>query len=203
MVAAIEKTVITNKTERLYSLREYLAREEKSVYKHEFHNGKIVRMAGGKFKHNAIASNVVATLKYLVKPLPKKFWVINSDQKIYIESVDKAIYPDALVICEIPEYFEGREDTITNPLIIVEVLSDSTKNYDKTLKFDMYRSIPSFKEYVLIHQDRQKMTVYTKQIDATWVLKDYEGEDAVAILYALHDCPLSLKRLYRGLKLKK
>jgi Uma2 family endonuclease len=66
----------------------------------------------------------------------------------------------------------------------------------------MYRSIPTFKEYVLIHQDKKKVSVYTKQTDNSWILKDYEGEEAVATLYALRNCPLPLNRLYKGLVLK-
>jgi hypothetical protein len=69
--------------------------------------------------------------------------------------------------------------------------------------FEMYRTIPTFKEYVLINQERKHATVYTKQKDGSWLLRDYDGEDAVAILYALHNCPLPLSRLYLGLKLKK
>ena len=200
LLAPIKKET---KQERRYLLEEYFKREEKALHKHEFHNGIIKAMAGGTFNHDNLATNVSTLLNVFVYEKNFNYFVNGSDTKIRIEDYNKVVYSDALVICEQPEYFEAREDTITNPLIIVEVLSDSTKNYDKTLKFDMYRSIPSFKEYVLVHQDRQKLTVFTKQIDATWVLKDYEGEEAVAILHALHDCPLSLKRLYRGLKLKK
>lgn len=167
MVAELRKKAI-KKSEKLHTLREYLDREERSVHKHEFHNGKIILMPGGKFKHNAIASNMLATLKYIVKPLPRKFWVVNSDQKIYIESVDKSVYPDALVVCEEPQYWEDREDLIVNPLLIVEVLSKSTRSYDKDKKFKLYETLPSFMEYVLIEQKKPFVEAWFRETPTKW-----------------------------------
>jgi len=111
------------------------------------------------------------------------------------------VYPDAVVICEQPAYFQNRLDTITNPLVVVEVLSNSTEKYDRAGKFDLYRTLPSFKEYVLVSQEYKHVSVYTRQPDNTWILRDYDGDDSTAVLYALHECPLSLKRLYRGLEI--
>jgi Uma2 family endonuclease len=199
LAVPIQKEV---KQPRRYTLEEYFKREEKAIHKHEYHNGIIVTMPGGKLPHNRIATKASKLMDNFVEDNELNYIVSNSDTKIRIEEYDKVVYPDAVVICEIPEYFEDREDTVVNPLIIVEVLSRSTQNYDKTLKFEMYRSIPTFKEYVLIHQDKKKVSVYTKQIDNSWILKDYEGEEAVATLYALHNCPLPLNRLYKGLVLK-
>jgi Uma2 family endonuclease len=124
----------------------------------------------------------------------------NSDIKVRIDQYDKVVYPDAVVICEKPEYFQNRKDTIVNPLLVIEVLSKSTANFDRTTKYEMYRTLPSFKEYVLIHQDYKHVSVYTKQPDNTWIIRDYDGNDATAVLYAIEQCPLSLKRLYRGLE---
>jgi Uma2 family endonuclease len=199
LAVPIQKEV---KQPRRYTLEEYFKREEKAIHKHEYHNGIIVTMPGGKLPHNRIATKASKLMDNFVEDNELNYIVSNSDTKIRIEEYDKVVYPDAVVICEIPEYFEDREDTVVNPLIIVEVLSRSTQNYDKTLKFEMYRSIPTFKEYVLIHQDKKKVSVYTKQIDNSWILKDYEGEEAVATLYALRNCPLPLNRLYKGLVLK-
>jgi Uma2 family endonuclease len=191
------------KQPRRYSLAEYFKREERALYKHEFHNGIIKAMSGGTFNHDRLSVKVATELEIFVSDKDLSYFVNGSNLKVRIEDYDKILYPDALVISVEPEYFEDREDTITNPLIIVEVLSDSTKNYDKTLKFEMYRSLPSFKEYVLVHQDRMKISVFTKQNDETWILKDYVGEGAIAILHFLHDCPLDLNKIYKGLKLKK
>ena len=100
---------------RIYTLEEYLRREERAVEKHEFFDGKIIKMAGAKFNHNVISANVISALKVQVRPLPKKYQVCTSDQKIYIEPVNFGVYPDALVICEIPQYWGKREDLLVNP----------------------------------------------------------------------------------------
>jgi Uma2 family endonuclease len=188
---------------RRVSLDAYFRAEEKAVNKHEYHDGIIVTMAGGTFNHDNLATQTTTVLNNFVFDNNYDYLVNSSDTKIRIDAYNKVVYPDALVVCEQPIYFDNRKDTIVNPLIIVEVLSDSTKDYDQTTKFDMYRTIPSFKEYVLIHQDKKWATVYTKQNDNTWLLRDYEGEEAIAILYMLHNCPLPLKRLYRQIKIEK
>lgn len=173
MVAKIEK-IAPERGEKLYTLREYLDRELRSVNKHEFHNGKIITMAGGKFKHNEIATNFVTSLKWAIKPLPTKFRVINSDQKVYIKSVDKAVYPDALVVCEEPEYWEDREDLIVNPLLIVEVLSRSTREFDKSGKFMLYQTLPSFREYVLVEQNSPFVEAWFRTDEMTWNKKNQD-----------------------------
>ena len=183
------------------SIEEYFRAEDKSVYKHEYHDGIIKKMAGGTFNHDNLAGKVVTFINLFLEENSLLYLVNGSDTKIRIEQYNKFVYPDAVVICEKPEFYQNRKDTITNPLVVVEVLSDSTKEYDRTLKYEYYRTIPSFKEYVLVHQDRKHVSVYTKQPDATWIVRDYDGDDATAILYAIQQCPLSLKRLYRGLEI--
>jgi Uma2 family endonuclease len=184
MVARIEK-IMQPRVEKLYSLREYLDRELRSVNKHEFHNGKIIQMAGGKFKHNEIATNFVTSLKWAVKPLPTKFRVINSDQKVYIKSVDKAVYPDALVVCQEPEYWEDREDLIVNPLLIVEVLSRSTRGHDKGDKFMLYQTLPSFREYVIVEQNLPKVEAWFRTDEMTWNKKEQDKLSGSIVLRSL------------------
>ncbi|MDF7820527.1 Uma2 family endonuclease [Runella sp. MFBS21] len=183
------------------SIEEYFRAEDKSIYKHEYHDGIIKKMAGGQLTHNRLAQKAANLIDSFLESNDVNLVVSNSDTKIRIEQYNKFVYPDAVVICEKPEFYQNRKDTITNPLVVVEVLSDSTKEYDRTLKYEYYRTIPSFKEYVLVHQDRKHVSVYTKQPDATWIVRDYDGDDATAILYAIQQCPLSLKRLYRGLEI--
>ncbi len=190
------------KQPRLYSLEEYFKREERALHKHEFFNGKIITMPGGTYNHDRLSVKITYELEGFVERNNIDFSVNGSNLKVWIENYNSAVYPDALVICEKPAFYDGREDTITNPLIVVEVLSKSTKKNDEDSKFEMYRSLESFKEYVLIHQDRKKVIVYTKQNDKTWILRDYAGQDAIAVLYALHNCPLPLSKLYKGLELK-
>ncbi len=154
------------------TLREYLAKEERSVNKHEFHNGQIIRMPGSKFKHNAIATNFTTAIKIALKVSSQKYWVINSDQKIYIAFLEKALYADALVVCEAPEYWEDREDLIVNPLLIVEVASKSTRNYDRGDKFMSYRFLPSFKEYVLVEQDKPSVESWFRSKPNNWEITE-------------------------------
>lgn len=187
--------------DRIYSLEKYFQREEKALHKSEYHNGKIIRMPGGTFNHDVLGTKASTLLNNFVDDNDLNYFVNGSDIKIRIDAYDRVVYPDAAVICEKPIYFENRKDTILNPLIIVEVLSDSTDKYDRGDKFEFYRTLESFKEYVLINQKRKLVTVYTKQSDHTWLMRDYIGEESIAILYALHECPLPLKRLYRGLEM--
>jgi Uma2 family endonuclease len=196
---AAPKPKIKSVQPRRISLEAYYRAEEKSLEKNEYHNGIILKMAGGTFNHDSLSMKTGTLLNVFVEENNLNFFVNGSDLKIRIEEYDKIVYSDALVICEKPIYFANRKDTITNPILIVEVLSDSTQNFDRTTKFEMYRTLPSFKEYVLIHQDRKQVSVWTKQANNKWILEDYKGEDAVAILHHIHDCPLSLKRLYRNL----
>jgi Uma2 family endonuclease len=152
---------------KMYTLSEYLLKEEKSVEKNEFYNGKIVAMPGGKIKHNQIGGNMITAMNIAVKPL-KRYRVLTSDQKIYIESANIAIYPDALVICDAPQFWNSREDLLINPLLIVEVLSRSTFKHDRGDKFLLYESLPSFQEYVLIEPNKVHVESWFKTADNTW-----------------------------------
>ena len=153
---------------KLYTLDEYLVYEEQSVSKHQFFNGYIQKMAGAKANHNQIALQTACALLVAVKKLDTKYKVYNSDQKIYIESENMALYPDALVISEKPQFHEGREDLITNPLLIVEVLSKSTARYDRGEKFMLYQRCPSFREYILIEQDTLHVESWFRIKENTW-----------------------------------
>jgi Uma2 family endonuclease len=183
------------------SLEAYFQAEDVSLEKNEFHNGKVIKMAGGTYNHDSLSLKAGKLMDNFVEDNDLNYRVNSSEIKIRIEAYNKVVYADALVISEKPAFYNNRKDTITNPILIVEVLSDSTGEHDRTTKFEYYRTIPSFKEYVLIHQDKKHVSVYTQQEDDSWRLKDYETDDATAILYALQNCPIPLKRLYRGLEI--
>ncbi len=182
-----------------YTLQEYLAKEERALHKHEFHNGKITRMPGSKLKHNEISGNMIGALKLSVKPLNKKFRVITSDQKIYIPQVDKALYGDALVICETPEFWNGREDLLLNPLVIVEVASGSTRDYDRGEKFMSYRLIPSFQEYILIEQNKPSVESWFRSKPNTWEIEEYTGIDTSLTLRSI-GVTISLSDIYENIE---
>jgi Uma2 family endonuclease len=157
---AIAEAKLTFREPKSYSLEEYLRREERSVDKHEFYDGKILKMPNAKFKHNLIATNTSFAIKTALRLVSKKYLVVGDGQKIYIEPENISVYPDGIVICEKPEYFDNQEYLITNPIVVIEVLSRSTQAYDRSTKFDLYKNLLSFKEYVLI--DSRKCAVETR-----------------------------------------
>ncbi|MEM6966307.1 MAG: Uma2 family endonuclease, partial [Bacteroidota bacterium] len=143
---------ITHQEEKLYSIAEYLKMEKKAVEKNEYHNGKIVAMSGGTLAHAILGNKIGSLLENNIETNRQDCVVANSDLKVYIEKANRFVYPDAVVLCENPEYYKQDKNAITNPIIIIEVLSDSTEKYDRGEKFRMYASLPSFKEYILIDQ---------------------------------------------------
>ncbi len=196
-----QKTVPPRRRRRV-SLEAYFRSEEKGLHKHEYHNGIVTRMPGGTSNHSQLSGQVITVLNNFVFDKNLDYIVTTSDLKIRIDATDSVVYPDAAVIAERIAHFDGRKDVMINPLVVVEVLSKSTQKYDRENKFELYRTIPTFKEYVMVHQNKKHIIVYTKQNDNTWNLKDYIGDDTIAILHHLHDCPIPLARLYRGLELE-
>lgn len=151
-----------------YTLQEYLRKEEKASAKHEFHNGNIIPMAGGTLNHDLIAQNTAFELRKGTDKLDQNYLILGSNIKIYIPDHKRALYADALVICEKPEFWESNNLLIINPLLIVEVLSRSTRTFDRGDKFAFYRTLPSFREYVLIDQDNYQIESWYREDTALW-----------------------------------
>lgn len=179
---------------KFVSPEEYLAAERESLEKHEYFDGEIFLMSGASDEHNTINGNAFASLHQQLRKRPCK--VYQSDMRVFIPKTGLYTYPDIAVVCDKPEFLpDGKLDTLTNPILIVEVLSDSTEDYDKGAKFDNYRSLESLREYVLIAQSSKKVTRYTKQTDNSWILMDFIGE-ATAIELASIECSLSFADIY-------
>jgi len=153
---------------KTYTLEEYFTLEETALEKHEYVNGKITEMPGGTIYHNLIAGNIITAMNNELRKLPQKFFVMGSDMKVFIPQKNQVRYPDALVICEKIETVAGRKDVIVNPLVIIEVLSDSTRDFDKTGKLELYQRIPSLKEYILIEQDYPEVTGFYREEVNLW-----------------------------------
>ncbi|MEA5498846.1 Uma2 family endonuclease [Limnoraphis robusta Tam1] len=185
--------MVTQTQKQTYTPEEYLELEEKAEFRNEYRNGEIIPMAGGSTNHNEIAGNVLAFLKFALRG--KDYRVFIGDVKLWIPQNITYTYPDIMVIQGEPIYQDNRRDIVTNPLLIVEVLSKSTKDYDQGDKFDFYRSIPCFKEYILIDQYRFYIKQFAKNYDNKWVLTDYEGEDAVLTLESV-ELQMSLGEIY-------
>ena len=137
-------------TKITYTPEEYLAIEIASETRHEYINGEIISMAGGTPEHNEIASILNATFRINLRGQPYSIFI--ADQRLWISDKKLYTYPDVMIIQRPIQLQGSRKDTVTNPLLIAEVLSQSTKSYDKQEKFAAYRTIPSFQEYLLIDQ---------------------------------------------------
>ena len=188
----------TIQKEKTYTIEEYFTIEDKSVQKHEFHNGKITPMAGGSVPHNTIKKNIIVALDNWITSNNLDYLVLDSDTKIRIEQYNKMVYPDAILICEQPVYYKNRTDTIVNPVLIVEVLSKGTRKFDEDGKFKMYRSIPTFKEYLLVEQNKPLVEAFFYEDSANhlWKITEAKQLDQSIKLYSVDfDLPLSL--IYR------
>ncbi|HYX13689.1 MAG TPA: Uma2 family endonuclease [Nostoc sp.] len=175
---------------RDYSPIEYLELEVISEYRHEYIDGQIIPMTGGTPNHNQIALNLSATLNFALKRQPYRVFV--ADQRLWIPKKRIHTYPDVMVVAGSLEFSEGRKDTITNPLMICEVLSKSTRSYDIDEKFAAYRTIPSFQEYVLIDQYKNHVEQYYKTEEKKWIFSEYEEESNIITLSSIQfQIPLS------------
>jgi Uma2 family endonuclease len=156
---------------RYFTVQEYLELEESAEYKSEYYKGEIFAMAGGSINHNQIIMNVGTQLN---QAHPRhKCRSFATDLKLWIEEIDFFPYPDLMIICDKPQFYQARTDIILNPLIIIEVLSRSTEAYDRGKKFQFYRSIPSFQEYILIDQYRVHIDQFYIENTGKWTLRDY------------------------------
>ncbi|RLT33974.1 MAG: Uma2 family endonuclease [Chloroflexi bacterium] len=179
---------------RWISSEEYLAQEETSTDRHEYLNGQIYMMAGGTHNHERIVGNVFAALHQYARR--KKCTAYGSNMKILVKANGLYTYPDAMLVCGKIGFAAERKDIIINPLLIVEVLSDSTQSYDRGDKFALYRGIPIFTHYLLIHQDRP-LVEYHRKTGAGWLLTEVEGKDAALIVDPL-ELQLPFDELYEG-----
>ncbi len=160
------------------SPEEYLAFERASEDRHEYADGEIFAMSGGTIAHSEITGNIYGELRNAVRPRGCR--VLNGDMRIHIEATGRYVYADALILCDKPLFHDGRMDTLLNPKLVVEVLSDSTEAYDRGDKFAGYRTIPSLRTYVLASQKEPRIEVFSRQADGSWVLRAYgPGERAV------------------------
>jgi Uma2 family endonuclease len=166
-----------------YTPEQYLELEEKADYKSEYRDGEIVPMAGGTTNHNKIALNFAANLKFALRGQSYDIYI--GDVRLWIPRYRQYTYPDVMVIQGEPLYTGTGTTTVMNPLLIVEVLSKSTKNYDQGDKFLYYRSIPELKEYILIDQTRYHVMQHTKTLDGKWLLTEHESEEAVLELSSI------------------
>lgn len=191
-----EKPAIAQQTptqKRHYTPEEYLALEESAIDKSEYHDGEIVPMTGGTTNHNSIIINSIANLKFCLRG--KDYRLFTSDVRLWIPLTRRYVYPDIMIIQGEPVYQGSNKTIVTNPLVIVEVLSNSTKDYDRGGKFLAYRSIPEFREYILIDQYSCHIEQFAKNSDGKWVLTEYDSEESILILESV-EFQIPLREIY-------
>ena len=174
---------------------QYLAIERAAETKSEYFRGEMFALSGASRRHNLLVANLIAQLQPVVRPLGCQ--VYPSDLRVKITPLGKYTYPDVIVTCGEEAFEDAHTDTLLNPTVIFEILSDSTERYDRGAKFLHYRKLESLRAYVLVSQDAPLVEVYTRQEGGFWRYDAYEG-DAVVTL----DPPgarFSLADLYEGI----
>lgn len=164
------------------SIRDYIAHEEASEQKHEYEKGDILMLTGGTIDHGLLCGNAYHELRRKMETDGSECRVIGSEVRIHIEQADSIVYPDAMVICADIEVSDKDEQAVTNPVLIVEVLSKSTESYDRGDKFYKYRQLPSLKEYVLIDQEKPVVETFFKRDNNVWEISRFTGlQDLITI----------------------
>jgi Uma2 family endonuclease len=184
-MSAIPKTKLTP--------AEYLEFERKSEIKHEYFDGEIFAMSGAKWNHNVIAWNIGGELRQKLRD--KKCSVCPGDMRVFVPETGLYTYPDLVVVCGEPEFQDNVFDTLLNPILLIEVLSETTESYDRGKKFQHYRSIESLQEYILVSQDEARIEKYVKTGDGFWLLSEAVGLGS-EIKFDSIECLLALNEVY-------
>ncbi|MBD0340073.1 MAG: Uma2 family endonuclease [Microcoleus sp. Co-bin12] len=185
--------MLVQSKEKFYTPDEYRELEETAEFRNEYCDGEIVQMSGGSINHSRIIRNLSRVLGNLLEGQP--YELFHNDLRLWIPRYRRGTYPDVMVIEGEPVFNEGRSDEILNPMLIVEVLSKSTNNFDKEDKFRFYRSIPELREYVLVSQYEFLVEQYIKTDSNEWLFREYEGETAT-VSFASVGVQMSISEIY-------
>ncbi|MDX1937191.1 MAG: Uma2 family endonuclease [Flavihumibacter sp.] len=176
--------------------QQYLSEERKAVVKHEYYQGEVFVMSGASFNHNKIFSNLFIELGLLLKG--KKCQPYGSDLRVHVKENSLYTYPDIVLICEDPLFTDDENDTITNPTVIIEILSKSTERYDRIEKFALYRSISGLKEYILVDSRKLRVEHYLKTDDNKWLLTEF-SKVTEQLSFPSIGSAISLSAIYDGI----
>ncbi len=185
------------KQDTYYTPEEYLALEETAEYRSEYYRGEIFAMSGGSANHNRISGNIYTAMNIAFENKPCEAFI--TDMRLLVKKNGLYTYPDVMVVCGQIKFVEGRTDTITNPVVVIEVLSESTQDYDRGSKFMLYRALASLQEYILIEQDKIHIERFRKLEDGRWILDEFDQADQVLSVEAI-DFEMPLQRIYRNVK---
>ena len=173
---------------------QYLEIEREAEFKSEYFNGEMFAMAGAKEAHNLLAMNVGYALHAQLRSRPCRIYA--NDMRVRVSATGLYTYPDVIAVCGERHFLDGQQrDTLLNPNLIVEVLSPTTEAYDRGRKFEHYKVIGSFTEYLLISSDRVHVDLFRRQPDGDWLLKSADRIEDVLDLQSV-GCRLSLADLY-------
>ncbi len=186
-VGGLTFIIMQAEEKKQYTPEEYLELEATAEERHAYLDGEIILMPGGMPNHNRITGNFYAALNFALKRQPYDVFV--TDQRLWIPRKRLYTDPDVMIIQGELQLQEGRKDTLTNPIMIAEVLSNSTEAYDRSGKFAAYRTIPSFQEYVLIDQYDHHVEQYSKTEPRKWIFSEYDGGEAIL---SLNSVPLEI-----------
>lgn len=184
--------VMSTQPKTLLTPEQYLAIEREAPFKSEYHCGEMLAMAGAREGHNLVSTNAVRELSVQLRSRPCR--VYGSDMRLG-SGRDDYVYPDVSVVCDSPSFLDLTRDTLLNPNLIVEVLSPSTEAYDRGRKFELYQSIPSFAEYLLLASDRIHADLYVRQPGGLWLRSSFGELEDVLALDSIN-CHLKLADLY-------
>jgi Uma2 family endonuclease len=182
-----------------FSIEDYLEMENTSIEKHEYYKGEIFAMSGAKMPHNDISKNLSGNL--YVKLKGKKCQPYGSDVRIHIESNTLFTYPDISIICGDVVTRNNDDYNVLNPTVIIEILSPSTKNYDRGEKFKLYRDIPTLKEYILVDSESIHIEVFRLNENNHWELEEYNSTENLLHIKAINENIL-ISEIYEGVKLE-
>jgi Uma2 family endonuclease len=184
--------------EKFISPEAYFFMEESAQVKSEYYHGEIFDMGGASVNHNLITSNVIVALGNSMQNA--SCLIFPSDIKVQIDRDNHYAYPDISLVCGDIEYAENRNDIISNPLVIFEILSESTKDYDRGFKFAAYRNIASLKDYILIDQYTVSVEYFFKKGQNEWGLKVYRNISDTFEIRSVN-AVLSLASVYKNIKI--
>jgi len=176
-----------------YTPEEYLSLERSADFKSEYLDGLIYAMAGSSPQHSAITANVIAIAVAALRGKPCQ--VFSSDLKVATDPHGLYAYPDLSIVCGEPQFHDEHQDVLTNPTVLVEVLSPSTEAYDRGRKFIQYQRIASLTDYILVAQEEPRLEHYARQGGNQWLLSSAAGLDGSLAIGSL-GCTLRLAEIY-------
>jgi Uma2 family endonuclease len=176
---------------------EYLAQERVNAFKSEFFNGEVFAMAGASINHNVIKDNLIGDLHGKLAGAGCR--TLSSDQRLKVNQTGLYTYPDIMIVCEKPERAEADSETIVNPQVIIEVLSDKTESYDRYEKFEHYKRLSSVREYVLVAQNRIGLERYLRNAEGAWIIQTFTQADET---FSFASVPVNVKiaDIYSGVE---